>query len=100
MKIKAFFTLIVLLAASCAMAAARPNIVVEGVQMPACVEHANGARDALALGMSLTNKDRVITGPGSRALLRLADGSLIKLGENGTLALDELGQKKNKLKTA
>jgi hypothetical protein len=72
--------------------------VVEGVQMPAWVEHANGARDALSLDMKLTNKDRVITGPGARALLRLADGSLVKLGENGIMALDDLGQTKIKLK--
>ena len=32
------------------------------------------------------------------ALLRLADGSLIKLGENGVLALDDLGQRKINLK--
>jgi hypothetical protein len=94
MKIKTFFGVLLMLAASCAWAAARPNIMVEGVQMPAWVEHANGARDALVLGMTLTNKDRVITGPGARALLRLADGSTVKLGENGMLAVDDLAQKK------
>lgn len=98
MKIAAFFSILVMLAASGALAATRPNIVVEGVQMPAWVEHASGARDALALGMTLTNKDRVVTGPGSRALLRFADGSLIKLGENGMLALDDLGQRKIQMK--
>ena len=98
MKIKTIFTVLLMLAASCAAAATRPNVVVEGVQMPAWVEHASGARDALAPGMTLANKDRVVTGPGSRAMLRLADGSLVKLGENGTLALDDLGQKKIQLK--
>ena len=102
MKIKTFITVMLMLAASCAVAAtraaAKPNILVEGVQMPAWVEHANGARDALMLGMPLANKDRVITGPGARALLRLADGSLIKLGENGVLTLDDLGRQKIKLK--
>ena len=98
MKIQALFTALLMLAASCAAAATRPNIVVEGVQMPAWVEHANGARDALSLDMKLINKDRVITGPGARALLRLADGSLVKLGENGIMALDDLGQTKIKLK--
>jgi hypothetical protein len=88
-------------AATCASAATRvapATIVVEGVQMPAWVEHASGARDALRIGAALTNKDRVITGPGARALLRLSDGSLIRLGENGLLALDDLGQKKFQLK--
>lgn len=98
MKIRTIFTILLMLAAGCAAAAARPNIVVEGVQMPAWVEHASGARDALSLDMKLTNKDRVITGPGARALLRLADGSLVKLGENGIMALDDLDQKKIKLK--
>ncbi|HEV2007849.1 MAG TPA: SPOR domain-containing protein [Burkholderiales bacterium] len=98
MKIKALFFALLMLAAMPVAAAGRPDIVVEGVQMPAWVEHANGARDPLAIGMALTNKDRIFTGPESRALLRLADGSLIKLGENGLLALDDLGQKKIQLK--
>ena len=95
---KALLAILLMLAASCAMAAARPDIVVEGVQMPAWVEHANGSRDALAIDMTLTNKDRITTGPGSRALLRFADGSLIKLGENGMLALEDLGQRKIQMK--
>ena len=98
MKIKMLFSVLLLLAAGCAGAATRQYLVVEGVQMPAWVERTSGARDALMLGTTLTNKDRVITGPGARALLRLADGSLIKLGENGMLALDDLGQQKIKLK--
>ena len=108
MKIRTLLSMVLLLAAGCAFAATAPVvpktalakslIVVEGVQMPAWVERANGARDALTLGTSLSNKDRVITGPGARALLRLADGSLIRLGENGMLALDDLGQKKFQLK--
>ena len=44
MRIKAFFTVLLMLAACCASAAVRPNIVVEGVQMPAWVEHTGGAR--------------------------------------------------------
>ena len=98
MNVKAFLTALLMLAATSALAAARPNIVVEGVQMPAWAEHTSGARGPLAIGMTLANKDRVYTGPGARALLRLADGSLVKLGENGILALDDLGQKKINLK--
>jgi hypothetical protein len=97
MKIKAILTALLMLAASGAGAATRPNLVVEGVQMPAWVEHASGARDPLVPGAALDNKDRIYTGPGARALLRLADGSLVKLGENGILALDDLGQRKIKL---
>mgnify|MGYP003342772096 FL=1 len=77
---------------------AAPVIVVEGVQMPAWVEHASGARDPLVIGARLLDSDRIYTGPGSRALLRLADGSQIKLGENGILALADLGNKKVQMK--
>jgi hypothetical protein len=35
-----------------------------------------------------------VTGAGARAMLRLADGSLLKLGENGVLVLDDLAQQK------
>ena len=98
MTVKGLVTLLILLVASGTAAAKRPAIVVQGVQMPAWVEHLSGARNALALEMPLAGNDRIITGPGARALLRLADGSLLKLGENGMLALDELGQQKNLMK--
>ena len=62
--------------------------------MPAWVEHAAGARDALTIGMALVNKDKVQTGAGARALLRLADGSRVRLGENGSLMLDDLAQRR------
>jgi hypothetical protein len=75
-----------------------PTAVVEAVQMPAWIERASGVRDALTIGMALANKDKVQTGAGARALLRLADGSLVKLGENGLLLLDDLAQRKINLK--
>jgi hypothetical protein len=98
MNVKALFTLLILCAAGSAAAAKLPNFIVQGVQMPAWVEHASGARSVLALGMPLAGNDRIITGPGARALLRLADGSLIKLGQNGMLMLEELGQQKNEVR--
>lgn len=104
MKTRTIASLIWVLAASCAFAAPgsaairpvikKPVVVVEGVQMPAWVERASGSRDALGLGTSLANKDRIVTGTGARAILRLADGSLLKLGENGVLVLDDLAQQK------
>ena len=97
MKIKLLLMALAMLAVNAAQAAVRPNMVVEGVQMPAWVERASGARDALLPGAALNNKDRIVTGPGARARLRLADGSVIKLGENGILALDDLGQKKSRV---
>lgn len=101
MTFKTILTLLLVLATTCAAAAAQPkhpNVVVEAVQMPAWVERANGARVPLAIDVALSDKDRIYTGPGARALLRLADGSLIKLGENAILGLDELGRSKIDLK--
>jgi hypothetical protein len=62
---------------------------VEAVQMPAWLER-DGARQPLAPGMALRPDDRLGTGPEARLLLRLAEGSSVKLGENGTLRLDAL----------
>jgi hypothetical protein len=80
------------LAALLAMPAARAQpapATVEGVQMPAWVER-DGARQPLAPGMALRPGDSLSTGPNARLLLRLAEGSAVKLGENGTLRLDAL----------
>lgn len=86
-------TIAVLLAAAAAVfaqpAPAQPAAVVEGVQMPAWMERA-GVRRPLAVGMELRSGDEVKTGAGSRALVRLAEGSLVKLGENGSLAISEM----------
>ncbi len=98
MKTKIFLIALLMLATLPASAAARSNLVVEGVQMPAWVEHENGVRQALAIGVALVNRDKINTGASARVLLRLADGSTIKLGENATLTLDDLGQQKDKLK--
>ena len=95
MRIKSLFAVfLIAIAATANAAAVRSHLVVEGVQMPAWVEYSSGARNPLAIGMSLGNRDKIYTGPGSRALLRLADGSLIKLGENGVLALDDLDRRR------
>jgi hypothetical protein len=98
MKTKIFLTAILILATFPVWATARSNLVVESVQMPAWVEHENGIRQALAVGTELINRDKVNTGANARVLLRLADGSTIKLGENATLTLDDLGQQKDKIK--
>jgi cell division septation protein DedD len=66
--------------------------------MPAWVVHTNGTRDALTLGRSLNAADRVVTGAGARALLHLADGSYVAVGENGTQALEGLASDKTKPK--
>lgn len=72
---------------------AAPDAVVEGVQLPAWVTR-NGSKQPLALGTELRSDDEVSTGSQSRLLLRLGDGSMVKLGENGRLVLSGLVQKK------
>ena len=73
---------------------AAQTLIVEGVVSPAWVER-GGKREPLIVGMTLNDKDKVHTGPGSRALLRMAEGSAVKLGENAILAVDELLEKKS-----
>ena len=90
MRIK--FGACALLALIAAPAAAQ-TLTVEGVVSPAWVERA-GARLPVAVGMRLNDKDRVVTGAGSRLLLRMAEGSAVKLGENATVALDGLADTK------
>jgi hypothetical protein len=71
-------------------AAPTPAAVVAGVQMPAWVESADGRRTPLAPGMALRAGEQVRTGAQSRLLLRMSEGSLVRLGENGVLRLDDL----------
>ena len=66
--------------------AAAPQAVVEAVQMPAWIER-GGARMPLAPGMGLQSNDQLRTGADARLLVKLADGSSVKLGENAQLQL-------------
>jgi hypothetical protein len=76
---------------ACAPAAlAQPAAVVQGVQMPAWVELGDGRRAPLAPGMELRSGEQVRTGANSRVLLKMSEGSLVKLGENGLLRVEEL----------
>lgn len=72
-------------------AVAAPNAVVDAVQAPAWIERAE-RRLPLAPGMVLENRDRVLTGAGARAIVQLADGSAVKLGENANVAVNALGR--------
>jgi hypothetical protein len=67
-------------------------LTVEGVVSPSWVER-GGARLPLAVGMQLNDRDRIVTGSGSRALLRLAEGSAVKLGENASLVVDGIADR-------
>jgi len=63
--------------------------VIEGLQIPAWIERA-GTRVPLKAGALLENGDTIHTGKGGRILLRLAEGSQVKLGENAEFRLREL----------
>ena len=82
------------------LSCAQPAAVVQGVQMPAWIERGGKAAVPLAPGMELKTGDKLRTGAGSRLLLRLAEGSLVKLGENGRLTLSELAPSKEIFKAA
>src|SRR4051812_7466633 len=71
---------------------AAPDMQVEGMRLPAWVVR-DGQRNPLALGAALKNSDQVSTGSNARVLLRLGDGSMVKLGENASLKLSNLVQK-------
>lgn len=62
---------------------------VDGVQMPAWLER-DGKRVPLAPGMELRAGDRILSGSGARVAVKLAEGSVVKLGENGRLVFAEL----------
>jgi len=94
--------LLLLLALLPASAAAQVAATVEGVQMPAWVERGEGGappkRVPLVPGMQLRAGDQVISGGGSRVAIKLAEGSLVKLGENGTLRFTELSASRGAFK--
>lgn len=81
------FSLALLIAACGAQAA--PAAIVESVQMPAWVERA-GKQMPAAPGMELIATDAVRTGAGARLYIKLAEGSVLKLGENAKLQLLDL----------
>jgi len=72
-------------------AAAVPDAEVEGLQLPVWLVRAS-KREPLALGSRLRNGDRIESGSGARVLLRLGDGSLVKLGEHARFSLDGMAR--------
>ena len=78
---------------------AQPAASVDSVQLPAWVERA-GRRTPLLPGMELRAGDQIFTGAGSRAIVRLAEGSVVKLGENGTLRFAEISRSQELFKAA
>ena len=82
------------IAAAARPALAQPAAVVESVQMPAWLER-EGRRAPLAVGMELKAGDAVKTGDGSRALVKLSEGSSVKLGENGNLQISQINPQRD-----
>src|SRR5688500_20337522 len=70
---------------------------VDGVQMPAWLER-DGKRVPLAPGIELRAGDRILSGSGARVAVKLAEGSVVRLGENGRLVLSELQPAKDLFK--
>jgi hypothetical protein len=75
------------LAGTAAMAA---NSTVVAVNMPAWLER-DGSIKPLAPGVVLQQSDVIRTGAGARALIKLPEGSEVKLGEDAEFRLDKLG---------
>lgn len=72
---------------------AAPAAVIEGMQMPAWVERSvlgSVRRAPLAPGVELKSGDEVRTGAGARLYIRLAEGSLVKLGEKASLRIVDI----------
>lgn len=92
--------LMILAAAALALGAkvsvAAPAATVEGVQMPAWVER-GATRLPLAPGMELKGGDELKTGIGARLYVKLSEGSLLQLGENATLRLQDLAPERDGL---
>ncbi len=78
---------------------AQPAAVIEGVQMPAWRER-DGTRLPLVPGMELRAGDRIVSGKDARIVVKLSEGSLVKLGENGRLVLSEMQPAKELFRAA
>ena len=55
---------------------------IEAMQMPAWIKHSNGEKEPLTPGLIIQSGDHIITGKASRLVIRLKEGSHVKLGEN------------------
>ena len=69
--------------------AAPSEAVIEQVQQQAWVEQ-NGVRSPVVAGQVIKAPQQLITGDGARLVIRLADGSAVKLGEHAQLRITSL----------
>ncbi len=93
MMLRSLLLMLMFLTALATGSAGARTLTVEAVVSPAWVEHAGGAREPLVPGTILRDGDKVLTGNGARALLRMSEGSAIKLGENANLGVDRLADR-------
>lgn len=75
---------------------AAPAGVVETVQFPAWLDR-NGLSVPVGAGIELQQNDGVRTGDGGRLLIRLSEGSLIKLGQNAHFQFEVVSVKEKGL---
>ena len=68
-------------------------LTVESVLPPAWVERTDGRREPLTVGMALSNGEKIHTGDGGKAILRMSEGSAVKLGESGMIVVSNLLEK-------
>lgn len=61
--------------------------LVEAVQFPAWLER-GGKSGPLVPGTIVTTSDRIFTGDGSRVLMKMSDGSSVKLGEKAVFSVE------------
>lgn len=73
---------------------AAPLALAEIVQSPAWVERA-GKRLPLVAGMTLQNRDRIITGDNARVVIGFVDGSQARLGEDALLVVNAMEKREN-----
>lgn len=91
MSTRFVFPLFLSICCATSLAHAESDIIVQSLIMPAWVQH-EGKTGPLTVGMALVDGDRISTGWQARVLLRSADGSDIKLGENATLTVSQLSK--------
>ena len=84
-----FATLIALFSLS---ALAQPAGVIDSVQFPAFLDRGKESIPA-AVGMPLRVGDMLRTGPGARLILKLNEGSFVKLGENTRFQIEKAEKK-------
>ena len=99
MKNRFLFSLIVFVVAIFSAQVWAATAFIDAVQMPAWLEHGNRS-EPLVPGQTVENGDRIRTGSGARAYLKLPEGSTVKLGEGALLTYQAAPQQDSIFKAA